>query len=88
MANASQIREHMEVLGSDGEHVGTVDRVEGDQIKLTKNDPQAQGQHQYIPLDAVESVEDAVWLNVAADEALQQAAGGGGSMGQAGGRSR
>ena len=43
MANASQIREHMEVVGSDGEHVGTVDKVEGDRIKLTKDDPQAQG---------------------------------------------
>ncbi len=86
MANASQIREHMEVVGSDGQHVGTVDKVEGDRIKLTKNDPQAQGQHRYIPLDIVASVEqNAVRLNVTADEARQQAKGGGGSMGQAGG---
>ena len=87
MANASQIREHMEVVGSDGQHVGTVDRVEGDRIKLTKNDPQAQGQHHYIPLDTVASVEqNAVRLNLTADEARQQAMGGGGSMGQAGGQ--
>ena len=86
MANASQIREHMEVVGSDGQHVGTVDRVEGDRIKLTKNDPQAQGQHHYIPLNSVESVEqDEVRLNLSADEARRQAMGGGGSMGQAGG---
>jgi hypothetical protein len=85
MANASQIREHMEVVGSDGQHVGTVDKVEGDRIKLTKNDPQARGQHRYIPLDTVESVEqDAVQLNITADQALKQATGGD-SMGQAGG---
>jgi hypothetical protein len=30
----------MEVLGSDGQHVGTVDHMQGtDKIKLTKNDP-------------------------------------------------
>ena len=32
MVNASQIQEHMEIKGSDGQHVGTVDRVEGDRI--------------------------------------------------------
>ena len=86
MANASQIREHMDVVGSDGQHVGTVDRLEGDRIKLTKNDPLAQGQHHYIPLDMVASVEqNSVRLNLPADEARQQAMGGGGSMGHAGG---
>ena len=84
MANASQIREHMDVVGSDGQHVGTVDKVEGDRIKLTKNDPQAQGQHRYIPLDMVESVQqNAVRLNMTAEQARQQA--GGDAMGQAGG---
>ena len=88
MANASQIREHMEVVGSDGQHVGTVDKIEGDRIKLTKNDPQAQGQHRYIPLELVASVDaDNVQLNISADQALRQAMGGGGaSMGQSGGQ--
>lgn len=94
MANAAQIREHMEVVGSDGQHVGTVDKVEGDRIKLTKNDPQAQGQHRYLPLDAVASVEqDEVRLDMSADEARQQSMGdssmgqgGGSSMGKAGGQ--
>ena len=74
MANASQIREHMEVVGSDGQHVGTVDRIEGDRIKLTKDDSQAQGQHRYIPLNSVASVEqNAVRLNLTAEQARQQA---------------
>ena len=85
MANASQIREHMDVVGSDGQHVGTVDKVEGDRIKLTKNDPQAGGQHRYLPLDMVGSVEqNAVRLNMSAEQARKQAMGGG-TMGQAGG---
>jgi hypothetical protein len=74
----------MEVVGSDGQHVGTVDKVEGDRIKLTKNDPQAQGQHRYIPLHMVESVELTVRLDITAEQARQQATGDE-SMGQAGG---
>ncbi len=57
MADASQIREQMEVVGSDGQHVGTVDRVENDKIKLTRKDPEAEGVHHLIPIDWVESVE-------------------------------
>jgi hypothetical protein len=38
MADISKIKEHMEVIGADGAHVGTVDRVEGKRIKLTKAD--------------------------------------------------
>ena len=38
MADASAIKEHMEVIGADGVHVGTVYHVDGDRIKLTKND--------------------------------------------------
>lgn len=84
MANASEIREHMEVVGSDGQHVGTVDKIEGDRIKLTKNDPQAGGQHHYLPLDTVDAIEEnTVRLNMTAEQARQQAMGGG-SMGHAG----
>jgi hypothetical protein len=42
MADANAIREHMEVIGADGVHVGTVDSVDGDRIKLTKSDSSAQ----------------------------------------------
>ena len=31
----------MEIKSSDGKHVGTVDRVDGNRIKLTKSDPKA-----------------------------------------------
>jgi hypothetical protein len=55
--NVSEIREHMKVVGSDRQPVGTVDHVEGERIKLAKNDPQAQGQHHYIPAEWVDRIE-------------------------------
>jgi len=58
MVNASQIREHMEIKGSDGQHVGTVDRVEGNCIKLTKSDKDAAGHHQYMDMASVREVKD------------------------------
>ena len=38
MHDHSNIKEHMKVIGADGVHVGTVDHVEGERIKLTKTD--------------------------------------------------
>lgn len=57
--------EHLQVKDVNGEHVGTVDHVDGDQLKLTKADS-TDGQHHYLPLSQVESMDDvAVYLNVA-----------------------
>jgi hypothetical protein len=42
MEMTSKIREHMPVVCSNGVQFGTVDHVEGDYIKLTKDD---KGQH-------------------------------------------
>lgn len=58
MIEASSIREHAEVVGSDGAHVGTVDRVEGSRIKLTRADSQPghEGHHHFIDLQLVKSV--------------------------------
>lgn len=65
MVDLSQIQEHAEVVGADGVHVGTVDHVDGDRIKLTKTDsPQAEdgegAKHHYIALGLVAAVEDGV----------------------------
>lgn len=57
--DSSKIREHMEVIGADGVHLGTVDRVEGKRIKLTKQDSGEgahRGHHHYIPLGLVAGV--------------------------------
>ncbi len=80
--HASEIREHMEIVGSDGEHVGTVDKLEGDRIKLTKkDDPDGSGQHHhYLPVSAVDSVGgDKVKLNMEAARARSLATMTGGS---------
>ena len=68
---ATKIRDHQAVVGSDGEPVGTVDAVEGDRIKLTRDDPQAGDRHHYIPLSAVANVDHAVRLWQPAAEAMQ-----------------
>jgi len=74
MADASSIREHMEVIGADGVHVGTVDKVDGDRIKLTKRDSgegSHQGHHHYLPLSLVAEVEgDKVRLSANSDVAV------------------
>ena len=64
--------DHLQVKDVNGEHVGTVDHMEGeDQLKLTKNDS-TDGQHHYVNLSQVESMDDvAVYLNVTRDEILK-----------------
>ena len=60
MATRDDIREHMEVIGADGVHVGTVDHVKGDRIKLVKADSgqgSHQGHHHYVSIGLVADVE-------------------------------
>ena len=58
MVRADEIREHMEVIGADGVHVGTVDKVEGERIKLTKQDSGSHGSHHhFLSLGLVATVE-------------------------------
>ena len=81
MTDTSAIKEHMEVVGADGVHVGTVDHVDGHRIKLTKADSGAQiegaegqhaGHHHYISLGLVAEVEgDVVRLSASGANAVQ-----------------
>ncbi len=68
-SSLSQVAEHMEVVGSDGSHVGTVDKVKGDRILLTKNDKDAGGVHHSIPSRWIKTVDSKVTLSKSADEA-------------------
>ncbi|MBS0533536.1 MAG: DUF2171 domain-containing protein [Proteobacteria bacterium] len=75
----ADIKEHMKVIGKDGAPVGTVDRIEGDRIKLTKKDSGAghQGHHHYIDRKLVGSVEgDTVKLSVNASAVPETEASG------------
>ncbi|HEX8241675.1 MAG TPA: DUF2171 domain-containing protein [Allosphingosinicella sp.] len=65
-----KVTEHMEVVGSDGAHVGKVDKVRGDRIILAKSDPNAGGMHHSVPCGWVENVEDKVILNRTAEAAM------------------
>ena len=74
MSGFEDIGEHMEVIGADGVHVGTVDHVDGDRIKLTKADSgegSHKGHHHYISRGLVAEVEgDKVRLSANADVAV------------------
>lgn len=70
MADLSQIKEHADVIGADGVHVGTVDHLQGDRIKLTKKDSGDQ-RHHYISVGLVADIEDGtVRLSANADVAV------------------
>lgn len=70
-SSLSKVNEHMEVVGSDGAHVGTVDKVRGDRIILTKNDANADGRHHSIPSRWIQSVDDKVVISKTADDAMR-----------------
>ncbi|RWX75441.1 DUF2171 domain-containing protein [Neorhizobium lilium] len=74
MIDVSTIKEHAEIIGADGVHVGTVDHVEGDRIKLTKRDSVGgghEGHHHYIAIELVAEVEgDRVRLSANGDVAV------------------
>ena len=68
------IREDMEVITADGVHVGTVDHMDGERIKLKKSDSghaaiegaSHAGHHHYLSVGLVAGVEgDKVRLSVA-----------------------
>ncbi len=72
MGAFENIREHMQVIGADGVKLGTVDRVEGDRIKLIREDS-GMGHHEhhhFIPRGLVAEIEgDSVRLSANADVA-------------------
>jgi hypothetical protein len=74
MVATSDIREHMEVIGADGLHVGTVDHLDGGRIKLTRSDS-SDGQHHYLDVGLVDHVDQHVHLNVSAEEAMEEFGG-------------
>ena len=68
-----QIRQGMEVIGADGVHLGTVDRVEGHRIRLTRADSgigSHQGHHHFLSVGLVAGVEgDKVRLSATGENA-------------------
>jgi hypothetical protein len=71
-AGVSGLSENMEVLGADGQHVGVIDHIEGASIELKKDDPAAHGEHHWIPLEWVASVDTAARLKLSSTDAWSQ----------------
>ena len=70
MSGFEDVREHMEVIGADGVHIGTVDRVEDNRIKLIRADSGMghEEHHHFIPKGLVAEVEgDKVRLTARGD---------------------
>jgi hypothetical protein len=60
MVDMKNIKEHMKVIGADGVPVGTVDRVDGNRIKLTKADSgegRHKGHHHFIDSGLIADIE-------------------------------
>lgn len=70
MIDKSTITEHAEIVGSCGNHIGTVDHLDGDFIKLARHDS-SDGQHKYLPISAVASTEPGRVITVVNHKAAQ-----------------
>ena len=74
MAGFDDVKEGMEVIGADGVHLGTVDRIDNGRIKLTKKDSgqgSHEGHHHYLSEGLIAGVEgDQVRLSANADVAV------------------
>ncbi len=67
--DTSQITEHMAVVCSEGGQFATVDHMDGaDYIKLTKDES---GQHHWIPVSWVTTVDDKVHVDRPGDQAMR-----------------
>ncbi len=70
----SRLVKDMEVVGSDGQHVGIIDHVDGATMKLKRMDPASGGQHHLLPADLVTSVsaDGKALLGIAAADAMKR----------------
>ncbi len=75
MIDRKQIREHMDVMASDGSRIGAVDSVDGDRIKLTRKDS-PDGEHHYVSMADVERIDKHVHLGVGRSAVFGAAAAG------------
>lgn len=65
----SQIKPHMPVVCSNNGQFGQVDRVEGKSVKLTKD---TSGEHHYIPLAWITTVDDKVHVDRPGKQAMAE----------------
>jgi hypothetical protein len=71
MEKAQQIREHMPVLCSNNKQFATVDHVDGNYVRLTKNGS-PDSQHHWMPLEWVTRVDEHVHVDRPGDQAMKE----------------
>ncbi len=69
---ATRLVKDIEVVGSDGVHVGIIDHVDGGMMKLKRMDPASGGEHHLLPADLVKSVDGKAMLSIVAAEAMRR----------------
>lgn len=73
MMHVQDIHEGLKVVGSDGGHVGTVDALVGQLLKLKKNDPASGGTRHFLDIGYIADIEnETVKLLLTADDAKQR----------------
>ena len=65
----SKIKPHMPVVGSNNGQFAIVDHIEGKSLKLTKDD---KGEHHYIPLEWIKTVDDKVHIDRPSNQAMNE----------------
>ena len=65
----SQIKPNAPVVGANDAVIGVVDHVEAESIKLDKD---ASGQHHYIPMSWVKSIDDKVHVDRPGDQVMRE----------------
>lgn len=70
MVDFDLAHEHMEVIGSDGQHVGALQSVRGDVLILASSGPVRDGP--LLPIGHVDSVDTVVRLNITARDAIKR----------------
>ena len=71
-AFATRLVKDLEVVGSDGTHVGVIDRLDGAMMKLKRLDPAAGDQHHMLSTELVKSVDKTVVLSITAADAMKR----------------
>jgi hypothetical protein len=69
MDKSQNIREHMPVVCSNNKQFATVDHVDGDFVKTTRDDS---GQHHWFPKEWVATVDDKVHVDRPGDQAMRE----------------
>jgi hypothetical protein len=71
MTDTHEIHERMEVVDSGGRHVGFVETVEGNSIRLMRDDPDPDAPHHRVPIAWVEGVGQTVRLDRDRDQVMR-----------------